>query len=122
MFSLLIRILHVLLILFVIIVPFIPNVEWTFLVLHISTVMSLLVHWLMNNDSCFLTLVETKMRGVESSESFIHSIVSPVYKISDTDTKELVSNITPLLGLVSLMRLSKNWEVVKSDILRILKY
>jgi hypothetical protein len=56
------------------------------------------------------------MRGISESESFIHSIVSPIYKISDADIRELVSNITPLLGLVSLARLFQNKELIKSDI------
>jgi hypothetical protein len=111
-----IRLLHLCLVLFVIIVPFLPRVEWTILVLHVSTVMTLLVHWLLNNDGCFLTMVESRIRGINESESFMHSIVSPVYKISDVELRELVSNITPLLGLVSLTRLFRDMDLIKSDL------
>jgi len=106
-----------LLVLFIVIIPFIPNIPWTFLVLHVTTVFTLVVHWYMNNDACFLTLLETKLRGVDKVESFMHSIVSPVYKIEDNELKSLVSNITPLLGIVSLIRIYKNWDVISQDLL-----
>jgi len=111
-----ISVLHVLLIIFIIVVPFYPRADWMLLVLHVSSVMTLVVHWMLNNDGCFLTLVESRLRGIDDTESFMHRIVSPVYKIDDLELKSLVSNITPLLGLVSLLRLIRSRDVIKSDL------
>jgi hypothetical protein len=108
--------LHVCLIFFIILTPFLPNIPWTFLVLHFTTVITLLVHWLCNNDACFLTFVESSVRGIDRKESFMHSLVSPVYDIKDDQVRSLVKNITPLLGLASLLRIANNWDVIYNDI------
>jgi len=112
-----VRLLHTFIVVFTIITPFIPNIPWTYLLLHVTAVASLLLHWILSNDACFLTLVECYLRGVPDSESFIHSIVSPIYKIDDKDLQELVIKLTPLLGLISLVRLINMRKVVRADIL-----
>jgi hypothetical protein len=111
-----IRFIHILVIVFVIVTPFIPNLSWTILVLHLATVFTLLAHWFFDNDACFLTMVESKLRGIESHESFVHSIVSPIYKIDDALIKSLVWNITPILGIISATRLYNHWDIVEQDI------
>ena len=110
----LIRILHVLFILFMLITPFVPNISWFLVLLHATTALSLLIHWYFNNDTCFLTLVEQKIRGVANTESFMHSLVSPVYKISDECIRSIVWCITPILGYVSFSRLIDNKDLVLS--------
>lgn len=57
------------------------------LVMHLVVTPLLWLHWALNDDSCALTLLETKLRGVDSSESFMHSLVSPVYKVRDADMR-----------------------------------
>lgn len=57
------------------------------LVMHLVVTPLLWVHWSLNDDSCVLTLLETKLRGVDSSQSFVHSLVSPVYKVRDADMR-----------------------------------
>jgi len=54
-----------------------------FLLLYLFTLISLQLHWFMNNDICFLTLVERVLTGRSNEESFMHRIVSPIYKIPD---------------------------------------
>lgn len=104
------------LVIFVTIVPFIPNVSWMLLVLHITLVFSLITHWGFNNDACFLTLVESTVRGIEVRESFVHSVVSPIYKIHDSSVRKFVTNITPLLGLVSMYRLYNKRNIVFKEL------
>lgn len=111
-----IKAIHLLLVMFIVCVPLYQPINWTVLVLHVTSAMTLLVHWQFNEDACFLTLVETWLRGVPESKSFMHSIVSPVYKIDDEHLKTVATWATVLLGSVSLWRLYKSWDIVKSGL------
>ncbi len=111
-----VQLLHVTLVLFVLFVPFSPNLNWHWYVLHFTTVASLLVHWLYNDDTCFLTLVESSLTGTKVKNTFIHSIVSPIYKISDLHVRTTTTYLTIILGLMSLVRIFKQWFQIKIDI------
>lgn len=101
----LIRTLHFLLIAFVVVVPFLyvwPNESlvvklWPLLILHFTVCVSLLVHWKFNDDTCFLTVVESSLRGIPMKNSFMHSIVSPIYKIQNDTIKQVSSYGVPML-------------------------
>lgn len=69
----------------------------------------LFLHWLTNRDVCALTLLEQHLRGVEKAESFVHSVVGPVYGITATDVGRLVWAVSLLLFGVGLVRLYKRW-------------
>lgn len=111
-----VRFLHICLILFIIVVPFWKGSSWALLCLHAMACMTLIAHWIMNEDTCFLTLVECFFRGVQPDKSFMHSLVSPVYKIEDEELKRWVMRITPLLAITSLSRIYWNWDDVRRDI------
>lgn len=74
-------VLHMLLVCFVALAPF-SGERWA-LVLHFLTVPFLWIHWLLNDDTCALTMLEKAVRGVDDSQSFFYSVVSPVYKVKD---------------------------------------
>ena len=111
-----VKIIHILFIIFVILTPFIKNIIWLILVLHIVIIISLIVHWITNQDVCFLTWLECYLKGIPSKDSFIHSLVSPIYKIENDQLKLLSYIITPLLGFISMSRLFTNKQIIKSDI------
>lgn len=111
-----VKIIHILFTLFVILTPFIKNIIWLILLLHVVVVISLIFHWITNQDVCFLTWLECYIKGIPSQDSFIHSLVSPVYKIENDQLKTLCYIITPLLGLISMSRLYTNLYIIKTDI------
>jgi hypothetical protein len=113
--ALLIRILHICLIAFVICVPFM-KIQWPIAVLHLTTVLSLLAHWYVDKDTCFLTILETVFLGSTPNTSFMHQLVSPVYKIQDADLKKLVWYITPVLGLMSAIRIWNSRDLIKREL------
>lgn len=118
----LVRLLHLALVLFVVAVPFLGgNPPWSLFAVHCMTVITLVVHWLTKQNACFLTLVESSLRGIPSTQSFMHSIVSPVYSIEDIDLKYLVHRVTPVLGIISALRLSSRWDVMKDDLAKCYK-
>lgn len=98
-----VRLLHILLLLFVLIAPFTDSPGY--LVLHITLSFSLITHWLTNSDICSLSLLESKLRGKEYDETFIHQIVSPVYKISDSSLSKISYIAVITLMMVSIYKL-----------------
>lgn len=117
----LIWLLHILLIIFIIVVPFLPNIKWPILILHVAGVLSLLTHWILNNDSCALTLLECFLRGLDGDNckknSFMYQLIAPVYNIPENDLKPIIFWGTIFLGVVSFSRLYKNWDKIKTEML-----
>ena len=97
-----IGLIHLMIIVFVVIVPLNGTRIWPLDILHITVVISLIIHWWMNNDACFLTLLESWVRQVPSTSSFMHKLISPVYKISDHELSILIKVCTWSLGAISM--------------------
>ena len=104
-----VSILHVAFITFMLLAPFspFPTAVWA----HAVIVPFLLFHWAVNDDTCFLTLVERKLRGLEHNDlSFFHSLVSPIYKLPNHVVGKGVWVITIALGLISWCRIIHAWR------------
>lgn len=96
----LIQIAHFCLVIFMIVVPLKKDTHWTTDLLHMTVALSLLVHWQLSNDACFLTFLEAYVRGIPHSSSFMHRLVSPVYIINDK-TLSQASYIVTIIGAIS---------------------
>jgi len=105
MLSLIVNIVHLTLILFIVLTPFVGGLHA--LIIHIASTISILFHWSVNNDVCCLTLLENRLRGTDSGESFMHSIVSPVYKFAEDDVSKMSYIVLVLLGVISIYNLRK---------------
>lgn len=103
MLYIIIQFIHVLLILFIILAPFtnIPGI----LTVHIVSCISLLSHWYFNNSMCCLTLLEANLRNMDVTETFIHKLVNPIYKIDEYDLNILIWISTIILMFISLYKL-----------------
>jgi len=112
---------HILLIVFMVAIPFL-NIDWPFLMIHFMLCTTLIVHWLAHDDTCFLTWLESTLRGVPPTESFVYKLVSPVYKISDETVKILVIVSTIILGVVSAVRLKAMWPKISADVRKTYPY
>ena len=96
--------LHTVFITFVIFAPFAP---WELIVTyHFIIIPFLWMHWYTNNDVCALTLLESKLRGVESSSTYIGSIINPIYQIKNRD----FYIITAVLFLITTYRLKSEFD------------
>ena len=109
----LIKAIHLAIIIFIVIVPFL-NKNY-FLLLHIITVPFIMFHWILNNNTCALTLAEhyitEKITGkpVDPRESFMSNLINPVYDFADNH-KELdimLYVVVSILFLISVMKLIK---------------
>jgi predicted neutral ceramidase superfamily lipid hydrolase len=107
-----IRIFHILIILFFLVAPF-TNLT-ALLILHITFSISLLVHWIFNSNECSLTLLESKLRGLPSNESFSYKFISPIYSISNTDWSHVCYIITISLMFLSIYKLYHSEKLAKT--------
>lgn len=73
-----------------------PFSKWKFLrVSYVIFAPFLMLHWILNNDTCALTAMECAFRGLDDcSESYVYRIVSPVYKISDSTARAVAWTFT----------------------------
>jgi hypothetical protein len=110
----LIWLLHIVFVIFFVVAPF-TNCK-PLLLLHAMTGVLLFTHWYLNNDDCFLTLVECKLRGIqyhERQESFFWNLVNPIYKFeSDADMRRAVWAISIGLWLVTVAKIWKDPTIV----------
>lgn len=115
----LIQLIHILVRIFIIAVPFIGD-EY-FLSLHIIIIPFIMLHWLTNQTVCALTELEKMARGgckdedtffgkimtpIYKNESFVGTIISPFYTIEDKETEKMAVWIgLTLLWLITLFKL-----------------
>lgn len=95
---------HVFVVLFIVFLPFF-DVPPAFLILHITSCVCLMVHWLSNSDICSLTIIEGQLRGVDRTDTFIHKFISPVYKITSTEWSTVVWLVTFIVMCISIYKL-----------------
>jgi hypothetical protein len=106
-----IRVLHFSMVIAILYVPF-QNDPW-YLVMYTMFVPFLMLHWVMNDNNCILTVVEKQIRRSmgqkeeELSSCFTCQIIEPVYDITKIfpDESALIYIITFLLWLVAVYRI-----------------
>lgn len=101
----LISVVHVAFLAFMVAAPF--GSSRVGLALHFVLTPFLWLHWLMNDDTCFLTLLEKRVRGVDDDGSFVHALVGPVYKIEDADLRAWSWVASFALWMVTAARIRK---------------
>ncbi len=86
--SVLINVLHLVIIVFVVAVPF-SNSNYL-LMLHVIVVPFIILHWLLNNNTCCLTLMEKYIREkttsggkVNAEDCFSYKLISPIYDFNN---------------------------------------
>jgi hypothetical protein len=92
--------LHILLILFVVITPFLSNNYLLFM--HFVFVPFMILHWIINDNTCVLTVIERKIRkdvyGEKDDDNcFTCKLIEPVY-----DFRKNYKTCTILIYLVTI--------------------
>ena len=98
-----IKILHFLLVCIIIYLPFAKDKKYVVMYLLLSPF--LFWHWSINDDTCALTEMEYRLRGIEKKESFFHKLISPVYKMEETSVNKLAKTIMLILMYIAMYRL-----------------
>lgn len=95
----LVKVLHTAFVFLNVVAPF--STSQDLLRYHVVIMPFLYLHWITNDDTCALTLLETRLRGVPNHQSFFHSLVSPVYKFRASNVVWFLSLV---LWIVSMVR------------------
>jgi hypothetical protein len=74
-----ITLLHILVLAWALIAP----ITKTLRVSYVLLMPVLMLHWLLLDDTCALTLLENHLRGCDTKESFVHQFVSKIYNVPD---------------------------------------
>ena len=78
-----INIIHLMVILFIIIIPF--SGSNYLLSLYIIIIPFIILHWLINDNTCCLTLLEKKIRSsingqeIDKEDTYMHKLIAPIY-------------------------------------------
>ena len=96
-----VRVLHVALVAFVVLAPLVPRL----LPLHAALVPLLWLHWATNEDTCALTELEKRLRGVDEGDSFVHAVVGPVFRVQDSAVRRACWAVSAAAWAVTLARL-----------------
>ena len=109
---LLITVLHILVVIFVIIAPFSDSNY--LLVMHIILIPFIVLHWILNNNTCSLTLAEKYVReisyGIKSDDKdcFVYQFIAPIYDFNkDHETySNFIYLVTFILWSISVYNLN----------------
>lgn len=106
MLSVLVRMVHILIIIFMVLAPFFD--EPAVLILHVASGLSLLLHWYLNNDACCLTMLESYLRGISVEKSVSGQFIQPLYNIPQGEWNNILKVSTIGLVIVSATKLMLN--------------
>lgn len=111
----LITFLHILFVMFVILTPFIGSNY--FLLLHIIIIPFIMFHWILNDNSCFLTLVERSLgkslwSDYDDANCVTCQLVEPVYDFKNNydEFSQMIYISTIILWLLSVFKLYKRYS------------
>jgi hypothetical protein len=104
----LISFLHFLVLLWAFVAPFTKELRASYLIL----MPVIMLHWIILDDACVLTLLESRIRGCTTNDSFVHQFISKIYNVPDG-----------FLGLLMWMYALMTWlyvamQITKEDFLR----
>jgi len=78
MWATIVKVLHFLLVAFIVLVPFVGTRDLK--VIHAIIVPFILLHWALNDSTCMLTQIEKFMTNKTEDETFMGQLFGPVYK------------------------------------------
>jgi hypothetical protein len=97
---------HLFILIFVLVIPFSGNQP--LLLLNFALLMAIAFHWIMNDTTCALTLLEKVVRGeTDDKRTFFGRVMGPVYSFgSEKLTTQVVLFI---LIMITLYKLDVNY-------------
>lgn len=121
--SLIINIIHIIVIIFVVVVPF-TNSNYLIL-LHIIIVPFIMLHWILNNNTCCLTVAEKYLREktsgteVNAEDCFTYKIIAPIYDFNKNHKafETFIYLMTITVWLISIYKIS--WKISTGQIQKI---
>lgn len=98
----LVRAIHGAILLFVLLAPLLAQ-SVTVLILHVGLLLALLMHWVTSQHYCILSLVESKLRGIEYEDGFLNAVLKPLFGFGISN--RLAYAVTLGLLVISITRI-----------------
>lgn len=105
-----ITLIHIMFVLFIVVTPFTNSTYLLFL--HFIFVPFMLLHWMLNNNTCILTVIEKKLRKeiygeTKDDDCITCKLIEPVYDFRNNyqTFSTIIYSITILLWLISAGKL-----------------
>ena len=116
----LVRLIHIALILGVVATPFVTR-QPELLLLHVTFMAGMMVHWYFGSTGCVLTALESRLRGVPAENTFVFSVIAPVYSVPFTMSQQrlLIWVVSLLLFSRSLALLISNFDVLYQHVMEL---
>jgi len=99
--------LHILIFLFVVLVPFFGSP--LLILLNLIFMIGILFHWILGSDVCALTVIESHLRGQPMTETFFGRLFGPMYRI-DFKTSKILLLILILISIKKLLTYLYEWR------------
>ena len=82
---------HLIFLIGILVVPFTNNKRY----LHFYSILIpfLFYHWSVNDDTCAMTQAEMYFTGKDKDETFMHRLVSPIYKMEENDVNKCTKTL-----------------------------
>jgi len=96
-------IIHTIIFISSLVIPFSSNVN--FLKMYSVIIPFVFFHWAINDDTCALTLLESRLTGVEEKHTFFGRLMSPIYNIDNQTSDQMVKSILFSLWLLVQFKL-----------------
>ena len=110
-----VSLLHVLFVIFVIVTPFV-NSNY-FLMLHIIFLPFMMLHWICNDNTCVLTIIERNLKRklygkIDEEECITCKLIEPVYDFRKnySNFSLIIYSITIILWLISVGQLAYKYK------------
>jgi len=75
---------HLLFIIFIVTTPFVTD-NPLILLYYCFILFFVMFHWYLNDDTCVLTIIESKLRGKKDTETFMGKLIKPIYNITSNE-------------------------------------
>ena len=100
----LIRLIHALIIIWALVAPFSSNKR--LLVSYVTITPFIVLHWILNDNVCLLSTIESNMRGIDRTESFVHNVIAPVYDVHESVVGNLIWAYTVITWIYAASKIS----------------
>lgn len=112
---------HIAFLLFVILVPFIGSTYFT--LIHFIIMPFIIIHWLLNDNTCSLTVAEHfiryKINGVypDPNDCITYRLIAPIYdfKKNNNDNSKIIYAVAIILWLISAIKLYRKYKEGELD-------
>ncbi|ABU44084.1 hypothetical protein PBCVNY2B_608R [Paramecium bursaria Chlorella virus NY2B] len=111
MLTYIISLIHLLIVIWALTAPFIKCLRPSYILLMPFIV----IHWILLDDTCILTIIENNLRGCSREETFMYRLVGGIYNLPDGIFGKLIWIYVIVTWLYSINKVT--WDELKKGIL-----